>query len=109
MKGKPDGYLFAGFNIPHVILQPLQQDVGYKTEQLVPVAIFQKTPVGLAVPVNSPYKTLKEFIDAAKKEPGKLTVGGSSFFSGPHFAVMVLDKLAGITLGSVPFTGSAPP
>ncbi len=108
VKGKPDGYLFAGFNIPHVILQPLQQDVGYKTEQLIPVAIFQKTPVGLAVPLNSPYKTLKEFIDAAKKEPGKLTVGGSSFFSGPHFAVMVLDKLAGVTLGYVPFTGSAP-
>lgn len=108
VKAKPDGYLFAGFNIPHVILQPLQQDVGYKTEQLVPVAIFQKTPVGLAVPINSPYKTLKEFLDAAKKEPGKLTVGGSSFFSGPHFAVMVLDKLAGVTLGYVPFTGSAP-
>lgn len=108
VKSKPDGYLFAGFNIPHVILQPLQQDVGYKTEQLLPVAIFQKTPVGLAVPISSPYKTLKDFIDAAKKEPGKLTVGGSSFFSGPHFAVMVLDKLANITLGYVPFTGSAP-
>lgn len=108
VKSKPDGYLFAGFNIPHVILQPLQQDVGYKTEQLVPVALFQKTPVGLAVPLNSPYKTLKEFVDAAKKEPGKLTVGGSSFFSGPHFAMMLLDKLAGITLSYVPFTGSAP-
>lgn len=108
VKSKPDGYVFAGFNIPHVILQPLQQDVGYKTEQLVPVALFQKTPVGLAVPLASPYNSLKEFIEAAKKEPGKLTVGGSSFFSGPHFAVMVLDKLAGIQLIYVPFTGSAP-
>jgi tripartite-type tricarboxylate transporter receptor subunit TctC len=108
VKSKPDGYLFAGFNIPHVILQPLQQDVGYKTEQLVPVALFQKTPVGLAVPLNSPFMTLKDFIDEAKKEPGKLTVGGSSFFSGPHFAMMLLDKLAGIQLSYVPFTGSAP-
>ena len=108
VKSKPDGYQFAGFNIPHVILQPLQQDVGYKTEQLVPVALFQKTPVGLAVPLNSPFMTLKDFIDEAKKEPGKLTVGGSSFFSGPHFAMMLLDKLAGIQLSYVPFTGSAP-
>jgi tripartite-type tricarboxylate transporter receptor subunit TctC len=107
-KSKPDGYLFAGFNIPHTILQPLQQDVGYKTEQLVPVAIFQKTPVGLAVPADSPYKTLKDFIEAAKKDPGKLTVGGSSFFSGPHFATMLFDKLAGIKLSYVPFTGAAP-
>jgi len=107
-KSKPDGYLFAGFNIPHTILQPLQQDVGYKTEQLVPVALFQRTPVGLAVPDSSPYKTLSEFIEAAKKEPGKLTVGGSSFFSGPHFATMLFDKLAGIKLSYVPFTGAAP-
>ena len=34
---KPDGYTIAGFNIPHIILQPLQQEVGYKTEQIVPV------------------------------------------------------------------------
>jgi len=108
VKSKPDGYVFAGFNIPHTILQPLQQDVGYKTEQLVPVALFQRTPVGLAVPENSPYKTLKEFIEEAKKEPGKITVGGSSFFSGPHFATMLFDKLAGIKLSYVPFTGAAP-
>ena len=32
VRGKPDGYLMAGFNIPHTILQPLQQEGGYKTE-----------------------------------------------------------------------------
>ncbi len=108
VKSKPDGYLFCGFNIPHTILQPLQQEVGYKTEQLVPVALFQRTPIGLAVPANSPYQTLKEFIEAAKKDPGKLSVGGSSFFSGTHFATLLFDKLAGIKLSYVPFTGSAP-
>jgi tripartite-type tricarboxylate transporter receptor subunit TctC len=108
VRSKPDGYVFGGFNIPHTILQPLQQEVGYKTEQLVPVALFQRTPVGLAVPIDSPYKTLKEFIDAAKKDPGKLSVGGSSFFSGPHFATLLFEKLAGIKLSYVPFTGAAP-
>jgi tripartite-type tricarboxylate transporter receptor subunit TctC len=36
-RGNPDGYLMAGFNIPHTILQPLEQDVGYKTEQIIPI------------------------------------------------------------------------
>lgn len=108
VKSKPDGYVFAGFNIPHVILQPLQQQVGYKTEQLVPVALFQRTPIGLAVPESSPYKTLNDFIQAAKKDPGKLSIGGSSFFSGAHFATLLFEKLAGIKLSYVPFTGSAP-
>ena len=53
-KAKPDGYTIAGFNIPHVILQPLQQDVGYKTDQIVPVFIFHKTPLALAVLQTSP-------------------------------------------------------
>jgi hypothetical protein len=36
-------------DIPYVILQPLQQEVGYKTEQIEPVVVFQRTPLGLAV------------------------------------------------------------
>jgi tripartite-type tricarboxylate transporter receptor subunit TctC len=107
-RGKPDGYLMAGFNIPHVILQPLQQDVGYKTEQIIPVSLYQRTPLGLAVLNNSPYKTLQEFIDYAKKNPGALTVGGSGTFSGYHMAALRFEKLTGTKITYVPFTGSAP-
>lgn len=107
-RARPDGYLIAGFNIPHIILQPLQQDVGYKTEQLVPVAIFQRTPLALAVQANSPFKTAKDFIEYAKKNPGVLTMGGTGPFSNHHMATLRFQKLAGIKLTYVPFTGSAP-
>jgi tripartite-type tricarboxylate transporter receptor subunit TctC len=107
-KAKPDGYTVAGFNIPHVILQPLQQEVGYKTEQIVPVVIFQRTPLGLAVLKTSPHKTYKDFIDYAKKNPGKVTIGGSGTFSGYHMAALRLEKLTGAKFTYVPFTGSAP-
>ncbi len=108
VRSKPDGYLFAGFNIPHVILQPLQQEVGYKTDQIVPVVLFQRTPLALAVLKDSPYQTLEDFIKDAKANPGKLTVGGSAVFSGPHFGTMQFEKAAGVKLTYVPFTGSAP-
>ena len=107
-RAKPDGYVFAGFNIPHIILQPLQQESGYKTEQIVPVVIFQATPLGLAVLNSSPYKTLNDYINAAKAKPGNVSVGGSGTLSGPQFAVQRLEKLAGIKLNYVPFTGAAP-
>ena len=68
---KPDGYTVAGFNIPHIILQPMQQEVGYKTEQIIPVALFQRTPLALAVLNTSSIKTFQEFVDNAKKEPGQ--------------------------------------
>jgi tripartite-type tricarboxylate transporter receptor subunit TctC len=108
VRGKPDGYLMAGFNIPHTILQPLQQEVGYKTEQITPIALFQRTPLGLAVLNTSPFKTLQEFIDYGKKNPGLLTVGGSGAFSGYHMAALRFEKLSGAKVSYVPFTGSAP-
>lgn len=108
VRAKPDGYLVAGFNIPHVILQPLQQEVGYKTEQINPISLFQRTPLGLAVLDTSPYKTLQQFIDFGKKNPGALTIGGSGTFTGYHMAALRFEKLTGIKVTYVPFTGSAP-
>src|SRR5512136_1585913 len=108
VRGKPDGYLIAGFNIPHTILQPIQQEVGYKTEQINPICLFQRTPLALAVLNTSPYKTLQEFIDYGKKNPGLLTIGGSGTFSGYHMAALRFEKLSGVKVTYVPFTGSAP-
>ncbi|MEW6334468.1 MAG: tripartite tricarboxylate transporter substrate binding protein [Thermodesulfobacteriota bacterium] len=107
-RSKPDGYFIAGFNIPHILLQPLQQEVGYKTEQIVPVAIFQRTPLALIVQANSQFKTLQEFIEYAKKNPSALTMGGTGPFSNHHMATLRLQKTANIKLTYVPFTGSAP-
>ncbi|HSB77805.1 MAG TPA: tripartite tricarboxylate transporter substrate binding protein [Candidatus Methylomirabilis sp.] len=108
VKSKPDGYTIGGFNIPHIILQPMQQEVGYKTEQIVPVALFQRTILALAVLNTSQFKTLQDFIDYAKKNPGALTVGGSATFSGPHMATLRFEKLTGTKVTYVPFTGAAP-
>ena len=108
VRAKPDGYTIAGFNVPHIILQPMQQEVGYKTEQIVPIILFQRTPLALAVLTTSPYKTYQEFVDYGKKNPGKLTIGGSGTFSGYHMAALRLEKVSGAKITYVPFTGSAP-
>jgi tripartite-type tricarboxylate transporter receptor subunit TctC len=107
-RSKPDGYNVAGFNVPHIILQPMQQEVGYKTEQIVPIVLFQRTPLALTVLKTSNIKTLQEFIDQAKKNPGKMTIGGSGTFSGYHMASLRFEKMAGTKVTYVPFTGTAP-
>jgi tripartite-type tricarboxylate transporter receptor subunit TctC len=108
VRAKPDGYFMAGFNMPHIILQPLQQEVGFKTEQILPVAIFQQTPLALIVHANSAIKTVQEFIEFAKKNPGSITLGGTGSFTSHQMASLRLQKIAGIKLTYVPFTGSAP-
>lgn len=109
VNSKPDGYTIAGNNIPHIILQPMQREnAGYKTEELLPVAMFQATPIGLAVLKSSPFQTLDDFIAYAKKNPGVITVAGSGTYSGHHLGYLQLEKLAGIKVTYIPFTGAAP-
>ena len=107
IRTKPDGYFTVGFNLPHIILQPLQRKTsGYETKQINPVMIFMNTPNILAVPKDSPYKTLEDFLKAAKEKPGAITLGGSGSNSANHLGVVRLNKVAGVNLSYVPFTGT---
>jgi tripartite-type tricarboxylate transporter receptor subunit TctC len=108
-QAKPDGYTVCGINIPHIILQPLsQKDAAFKTEDLKPLALFESTPIGLAVKKESKINSLKEFIEYAKANPGKVTVGMSGKLSGHHMASLQFEKMNNIKLTQVTFTGAAP-
>ncbi|UCE32759.1 MAG: tripartite tricarboxylate transporter substrate binding protein [Burkholderiales bacterium] len=101
-----DGYTIFGTNIPHIILQPLQKDVGYKTDELVTVYWFHYTPDAIVVTADSPFKTLQDLIAAAKKSPGATTFSGSGTNSANHLAQQRFDKMAGIKTTYVPFKGT---
>ena len=103
-----DGYTVVGSNLPHIILQPLEKAVGYKTEDITTVYWFHFTPDALLVPASSPYKTLKDLVEAAKKTPGAITLAGSGTNSANHLAQRQFDKMAGIKTTYVPFGGTGP-
>ena len=107
VKTKPDGYTFMGYNLPHIILQPLSlSNAGYKTNEIIPVYTFMSTPNILAVSANSPFKTLDDFVKFAKANPGAVTVGGSASASANEIGTVLFNKLAGIKTTYIPFTGS---
>ena len=112
VKTKPDGYTIAGHNLPHTALQPLEMgNAGYQTLDLKQIYFFESTPNLLLVRTDSPFKTLKDFVEFAKKTPGAVTVGGSGSSSANDLGTTMLNKAAGIQLTYVPFggTGSAVP
>ena len=112
VKTKPDGYTIAGHNLPHTVLQPLEMgNAGYNTLDLKQIYFFESTPNLLLVRTDSPFKTLKDFVEHAKKTPGAVTVGGSGTSSANDLGTTMLNKAAGIQLTYVPFggTGSAVP
>jgi len=103
---KSDGYTVMGANLPHTLLQPLaRDDAGYETEDINWAYIFESTPNAFLVAKDSPYNSLKEFVEAAKQK--KMTVGGSSDFSANHMGTLALNEEAGVEMTYVPFSGTA--
>lgn len=102
-----DGYTVAGINLPHIVLQPMEGNVQYKTEDMASVYWFHFTPDAIIVPNESPYKTLADLIAAAKANPNKLNIGGSALNSANHAATARFEALAGVKFTYVPFKGTA--
>ena len=107
LNGLPgDGYNIAGVNLPHIVLQPLEGQVQYKTEDITPVYWFHYTPDALVVPADSPIKSFQDLVKAAKAQPGKLTLAGSGTNSANHAAHEKLNLVAGVQTTYVPFKGT---
>ena len=103
-----DGYTMMGINLPHTVLQPLQKEVGYQTDDLTPVNYFHYTPDAIFVHADSPFKTLKDLVEFAKKSPGMVTFSGSGSNSSNNLAQVRFDELAGIKTTYIPFSGTGP-
>lgn len=102
----PDGHTMMGTNLPHIVFQPMESNAGYKTDDLNNIYWFHFTPDALLVNKDSPYKTLIDFVAAAKATPGALTISGSGTKSGNELAKTRFDKLAGIKTSYIPFKGT---
>jgi tripartite-type tricarboxylate transporter receptor subunit TctC len=101
-----DGYNIAGINLPHIVLQPMEGTVQYKTEDVTPVYWFHYTPDALVVAESSPIKSFQDFVRAAQAEPGKIALGGSGLNSANHMAHERLDATFGVKTTYVPFKGT---
>ncbi len=101
-----DGNDIAGINLPHIVFQPIEGQVQYKTDEVTPVFWFHYTPDALVVREASPYKTFADFIKAAKSDPGKLSIGGSGLNSANHAAHERMNAAFGVKSTYVPFKGT---
>jgi tripartite-type tricarboxylate transporter receptor subunit TctC len=101
-----DGTNVVGVNLPHIVFQPIQGDVQYKTADITPVFWFHFTPDILVVSARSPIKNFQEFLQAAKANPGKISLAGSGQYSANHAAHERLDAAFGVKTLYVPFKGT---
>lgn len=101
-----DGYTVMGTNLPHIVLQPLEGNVQYKTEDVTNVHFYQYTPDAIIVRNESPLKTYADLLKAAKEGQDKVTFAGSGTNSANHVAHTRLNRLMGTKTTYVPFKGT---
>ncbi len=101
-----DGHTIVGVNLPHIVLQPLEGDVGYKTADVTPVYFFHYTPDALIVAADSPFKSVADLVKAAKEKPDTVTIAGSGTNSANHLAATRFDHEMKIKTTYVPFKGT---
>jgi tripartite-type tricarboxylate transporter receptor subunit TctC len=109
---KPDGYtLLMALSSISVIpeAERLQgKKPPYELAQFAPIALISADPVVLVVREESPWKSLKDFVQDAKSRPGKISYSSSGIFGALHMPYTLLEHATGITLWHVPYNGGGP-
>ncbi len=80
----------------------------YTFNSLRPIARFTADPTVLAVRAESSWKTVKDFVDDARRRTGAINYGSSGNYGTMHVPMEILAQTAGIKLTHVPFTGAGP-
>ena len=109
-QARPDGYTLL-FVSGHVLaVNPyLVKDIGFDAQKdLVPIIVATRSPALLVVSAASPYQSVKELIEAAKRSPDKLTFASSGEGSPQHIMGEKLQRAAGIDLLHIPYKGETP-
>ena len=105
---KPDGNTLLLTNIAYGILPLVDSSVKYDAvTAAAPVGIASVYPIALVVNAALPVKTLQEFIDYARKNPGKLTYGSAGPGSGAHLGGELFQSLTGTQLVHIPYRSTS--
>jgi tripartite-type tricarboxylate transporter receptor subunit TctC len=108
-KSAPDGHTLLLTTPNHTINAALQPSLPYDTEKdIEPVSIVAEVPEVLVSNPAAPFKTFPEFIDYAKKNPGKLNYASAGNGTLPHVTMELLLRRTGIQVAHIPYRGAAP-
>src|SRR5919198_1251374 len=109
---EPDGYRLL-INISAILVVPeadklFDRKPAYTMDQLIPVARINADPTIFVVNASRPWKSVKEFVEDAKKHPGEFSYSSSGVYGTLHMAMEMFLHAAGINMKHVPYAGAGP-
>ena len=108
-KADPDGYTVLLQSVPLVVNKFLFASLPFDpVTDLAPVSLICDYPNVMCVPMSLPVTTVKEFIDYAKANPGKVTFASSGYGTSVHLSGELFNRMAGLSLQHIPYRGAGP-
>ena len=109
---KPDGYtILVALSSISIIPEAdklFDRKPAYTLDQLAPIALLSADPTVLVVKSDAPWKSVKDFVEDAKKRPDTIAFASSGVYGTLHMAMAMFAAAADIKLRHVPFTGGGP-
>jgi tripartite-type tricarboxylate transporter receptor subunit TctC len=105
-----DGYTIAMGQTANLAINPaLYSKMPFDPlKDFAPIALVSSQPLILVVSTNSPYRTLKDLVEAAEKNPGKINMASSSNGTMGHIGGEMFQRRAGIRMAHIPYKGAGP-
>jgi tripartite-type tricarboxylate transporter receptor subunit TctC len=103
----PDGYTLGLLSGPGFLTVLFGNDLEYDADSFTYLGTFADEAYGLVVGNHTPWETLDELVEAARADPGGITIGGAGLGSAPHLALKVFERAAGIQFNFIPGPGAA--
>lgn len=107
-RAKPDGYTLLVADTVMATLPLFQENLPVSAADFRPIGVFNLRGAWLLTRPGKNWKTLDDFVAAAKADPGALTVGVPSLGSPQQLAVVALEDHFGIDVNIIPYGGGAP-
>ena len=102
-KAAPDGYTLLGTYAQHYTNQLVQKTPYDAVKDFEPIARIANSALVISVAPNSPYKNLKDVVEAARKKPGVVSYGSAGNGTTSHMAAALFASMAGVSLNHVPY------
>ncbi|HYN12228.1 MAG TPA: tripartite tricarboxylate transporter substrate binding protein [Burkholderiales bacterium] len=108
-KSAPDGYTVLIASPSSILVNPLlSPTLGQPLRELTPVSKVSSSPLVVAVNPSTGVASMRELIELARKNPGKLNYASSGNGSAPHMAAVLFQSLTKVDIVHVPYKGGAP-
>jgi tripartite-type tricarboxylate transporter receptor subunit TctC len=109
-KAKPDGYTLLVGNVGTQSVNPaLYKKMPYDPDKaFAPIGMIAELPLVMLVTPSLPWKNVKDVVEAAKKDPGKITFASSGAGGAPHLAGEIFQQASGTKMLHVAYKGGGP-